>query len=128
MLSFWDLTGFGLREVLVIFVLELFSDALVNAFLLLFWKMHGITLAARWTSVSCGQSTGYILYLMNGLAPSYTAHIMVVIIVLVMISVQSGRFASIVFGVTCGFNPCWYRYPLCLAVHSGVTYFWLSAS
>ena len=42
MLSFTNLAGFGLWEVLVIFALELFSYALANAFLQPFWKMRDL--------------------------------------------------------------------------------------
>ena len=54
MLSFTDLAGFGLWEVLVIFALELFSYAPSCS------RSGGCATscsAARWISISCGRST-----------------------------------------------------------------------
>ena len=94
MLSFTNLAGFGLWEVLVIFALELFSYALANAFLQPFWKMRDLVFGGE-MDFYLVRPVNTLYYIMTkGFAPGYTAHIVLSTIVLVTASVQLGRFAS----------------------------------
>lgn len=94
MLSFTDLAGFGLWEVLVIFALELFSYALANAFLQPFWRMRDLVFGGE-MDFYLVRPVNTLYYIMTkGFAPGYTAHIVLSTVVLVTASVQLGRFTS----------------------------------
>lgn len=97
MRSFTDLAGFGLWEVLVIFALELFAYALANSFLQPFWKMRDLVFGGEMDFYLVRPINTLYYIMTKGFAPGYMAHIACSAIVLIVASVQLGRFTCLSF-------------------------------
>ena len=94
MLSFTNLAGFGLWEVLVIFALELCSYAIANAFLQPFWKMRDLVFGGEMDFYLIRPVNPLYFIMTKGFAPGYIAHIILSTIVLVTASVQLGKLLN----------------------------------